>query len=93
MGLLSSQELQVNPISNAILEWIHQVLGNLVQTFNMQQTYVDKNDPWTGILSAAAFANHSTTRRQKGYSPGQLLFVRDIIIPINHELDWELIRQ
>ena len=46
----------VNPMTNAILEPIHQVLVNLVQTFNIQQTYVDKNDPWTGILAAAAFA-------------------------------------
>ena len=27
-----------NPMSNAILERIHQVLGNLVHTFNLQQT-------------------------------------------------------
>ena len=45
-----------NPISNAILEKIHQVLGNLVQTFNIStQTYVDKNYPWKGVLAAAEF--------------------------------------
>ena len=45
-----------NPMSNAILERIHQVLGNLVRNFNIQQTYVDENDPWTGVLAAADFA-------------------------------------
>ena len=30
-----------NSMSNMILKWIHQVLGNLVRTFNIQQTYVD----------------------------------------------------
>ena len=54
-----------NTIFNAILEWICHVLGNLVRTFNIQQTYVGENDPWTGILSAAAFAILSTTSRKK----------------------------
>ena len=31
----------VNPMPNAILERIYQILGNLVRTFNIQQTYVD----------------------------------------------------
>ena len=43
----------VNPTSNAILERIHQVIRNLVQTFNITQTHFDKDDPWLGILSAA----------------------------------------
>ena len=80
-------------MSNAVLERIHQVLGNLVQTFNIHQTYVDKNDPWTGILAAAAFVICSKIKRQKGYSLGQLIFGRDMIIPIKHRVDWELILQ
>ena len=35
----------VNTTSNAILERINQVLVNLVRTFNITQTYVDKDDP------------------------------------------------
>ena len=42
-------------MANAVLECIHKVLENLKQTFNISQTYVDKNDPWMGILAAAAF--------------------------------------
>ena len=80
-------------MSNKILEWIQQVLANLVRTFNIQQTYVYENDPWTGILSAAAFVILSTTNNKKGYSPDQLIFGCDIILPIEHRVDWELIRQ
>ena len=61
--------------------------------FNIQQTYVDKNELWTGILAAAALGNFSTTSRQKGYSPGQLIFGRDIILPLKNRVYWELIRQ
>ena len=78
-------------MSNAILERIHQVLGNIFCTFNIQQTYVDKDDPCTDILDAAAFAILSTTSRKKGYSPVLLIFVRDMILPIKHRADWELI--
>ena len=80
-------------MSNAIWEQILQVLGNLVRNFNIQQTYVDKNEPWTGILVAAEFTIRSKISRQKGYSPGQLIFGRDMIIQIKHRVDWELIRQ
>ena len=53
-------------MSNAVLEMIHQVLGNIIHTFNIfTQTYVDEDDLWTGILSAAAFAIFSKTNRQK----------------------------
>ena len=52
-----------------------------------------KNCPWKGILDAAAFAIRSTTNRQKGYSPVQLILGRDIILLIKHRVDLELICQ
>ena len=58
-------------MSNALLEWIDQVLENLVQNFSIStQTHIDMNEPWTGILAAAAFVILSTTNWKKGYSPG-----------------------
>ena len=75
------------------MERIHQVILNLVRTSNIEETYIDKDDPWLGILATAAFAICSTTKSLKGYSPGQLLFDRDTILPIKHKVDWESIRQ
>ena len=80
-------------MSNEILERIHQILENLVRNFNLQQTYIDKDDQWTGVLAAAAFEILSTTSSQKCYSPGQLIFFRDKIHPIKHRVNWEFIRQ
>ena len=60
-------------MSNAVLEQIHQVLVNLVHTFNINQTYVDKYDPWTVISAEAAFAIRLTTNRLKVYIMGQLI--------------------
>ena len=92
-GITDKPSTLGNTTSIVILEWIHQVLGNLVRNFNITQTYVDKYDPWWGILAAAEFATFSTTNRLKSYSPGQLVFGRDIILLIKHRVDWELIRQ
>ena len=82
-----------NPKADVIVEIINQLLGNLVRTYNLQETYVDDADPWMGILAAAAFAVHSNYHRIKFKSPGQLVFGRDMILPINHLADWRYIRQ
>ena len=78
-----------NPMSNAALERIHQVLLNLIRNFNISnQIYVDKDDPWTGVLAAAAFEICSITNRQNSYSPGKWIFGRDMILPIKDRVDW-----
>ena len=64
-----------------------------MQTFNIKETYVDNDDPWSGILAAVAFTIRQTTNRLKGYRSRQLVFGCDMILLIKHEMDWELIRQ
>ena len=78
---------------NAVLKLFYQVIGNLVQNFNICQTYVEKDYPRSGILAATVFAIISTTNRKKCYSTGQLIFGRSMILLIKHTVDWELIRQ
>ena len=74
-------------MSNSVLERINQVLQNLIRTFHIsRQTYVEKYDPWTGILAVAEFVICSKTNRKKGYSPDQLIFGCEIIIPIKHRM-------
>ena len=38
-----------------MLEIIHQVIVNLVRTFDFKKNYLDKDDHWSGILAG----NHS----------------------------------
>jgi transposase InsO family protein len=66
-----------NPQANAIVERIHQVIGNIIRTFELQDNYLDEEDPWKGILSAAAFAVRSTYHTTLQKTPGQLVFGRD----------------
>ena len=76
-----------------ILEWIHQVPVNLVHTNNIKETYVNKDDPWLNILSAAAFTVRSTANRLKVYSTVQLIFGPDMISLIKCTANWGLIHQ
>ena len=78
---------------NANIDRIYQLLGNLVHTYNLQETYVDDADPFMGILNAAAFAVQSTYHSTKYKSLGQLVFGIDMILPTNHIADWRYIRK
>ena len=72
---------------------MNQVLVNILRNFNIAETYVDKDDPRSVNLAAAAFTIISTTNKLKGYSSEKLLFGSDIILLIKHKVDWELICQ
>ena len=82
-----------NPQTHAIVERIHQVKANIIRTFELDENYLDEEDPWKGILSAAAFAVWSTYHTTLKKTPGQLVFQRDIMFPIKHIANWEYIWQ
>ena len=82
-----------NPQANAIVERVHQVIGNIIRTFELESNYMDDDDPWKGILSATAFAVRSTFHTTLQNTPGQLVFGRDMILNVKHEANWEYIRQ
>jgi transposase InsO family protein len=62
-----------NPQANAIVERVHQVIGNIIHTFELQDNYLDEEDPLKGILSATAFAVRATYHTTLQKSPGQLV--------------------
>ena len=63
-----------NKTSNFILERIHSILRNILQKFNIQESYLDKDNPWMGILAAVEFTINSTKQGFKGNTIGQLIF-------------------
>ena len=92
-GIKNNPASPGNPQVNAIIEGIQQVLGNLLRTYNLQETYLYYSDPWMGILAAAAFAVCSTYHTNKVKVPGLLVFGQDMILPINHIENWRYICQ
>jgi hypothetical protein len=67
--------LKLKPITtrnlqaNAIVERVHQTIGNIIRTFNVQS--MDSDDPWTGILAAAMFVVRATYHTTLQASPMQ----------------------
>jgi hypothetical protein len=82
-----------NPQSDAILERIHQTIGDMLRTFEVENQPIDKSDPWSGILSAAAWAARSGHHATLQSTPGQLVFGRDMIWDTAHVADWQCIKQ
>ena len=76
-----------NPQANTIVERIHQVVGNMVQTHEVQPS--TKEDPWVGVLAAIAYTVCSTYHTTLQATPSELAFGRDMIFNIQHEANWE----
>ena len=82
-----------NPQANAILERVHQTIGNMIRTFQVyNRDDLDEEDPWSGILSAVMFAMRSTYHTTLEATPMQLVFGRDAVLPIFHQADWQYIK-
>ena len=81
-----------NPAANAIIERVHQTIGNMIRTFQVQNVEVSDEDfSWTGILQAVSFAIRSTVHTTIRATPMQLVFGRDAILPVRHVADWKYI--
>ena len=79
--------------ANAIVERVHQTIGNMVRTFELKENYLDEDDPWKGILCATAFAVRATVHTTLQKTPAQSVFGRDMILNVNHVENWEHIKQ
>ena len=92
-GLKSKPSTDYNPQSNAIVERIHQVIGNALRTFELEEQELEEENPFEPFMTAIAYAIRSTHHTTLGASPGQLVFGRDMILPIKFTTDWALIAQ
>jgi hypothetical protein len=81
-----------NPQSNGIIERIHQVVGNSLRTFELESAELNDEDPWAVHLASVAWAVRSTYHTVLEASPGQLVFGRDMVLPIQFQVDWARIQ-
>ena len=83
-----------NPEANAIVERVHQTIGNMIRTFELYDSdAIDDDDPWSGILAAVMAAVRSTYSTTTQATPMQLVFGRDAIIDTKFLADWNFIRE
>ena len=82
-----------NPTANSVVERVHLTMGDMLRTKSFQA-----NDTWTwhdeidSILQSIAWAIHSTINASIKRSPGQLVFSRDMIMPLNINTNWNDLR-
>ena len=60
MGLTQKPSGAWNLQSNAILERVHQVLGDCLRSFNLDNQELDQEDPFEKFLTASAYAMRIT---------------------------------
>jgi transposase InsO family protein len=93
-GIKAGTTTTRNPQANAILERIHQTVGDMIRTFKMyDRDDLDKHDPWTGVLTAIMAASRSTYSTVTKATPMQLVFGRDTMINTRFIADWDQIKK
>ena len=65
----------------------------MIITFDIQQMNLDNENPWEGILLSTILAIWSTMHNKTQHTPSQLVFGSDVILNINQEANWQLIKQ
>ena len=73
---------------HAILERLHQVIGNCLRTFELEERELDEENPFEPFVTATAYAIRSTYHTTLQATPGQLVFGRDMILPIQYKANW-----
>ena len=84
---------EYNPQSNAMIERIHLTLGNMLRSFELDKEDLNDENPFTEFLNAAAWALRSTYHTVLNATPGQVVFGRDMLLPIKYKADWAAIVQ
>ena len=77
-----------NPQANGIIERIHQTIGNMICTFQINELELDKEDPWLGIIGSFMFATRPTLHSTNRAIPIQLVVDQDEIINFKNKSDW-----
>ncbi len=80
-----------NPRVNGILECIHQVLGQILRTAELDMADSVTPDDMDVFLDNAAWAIRSTHHRVLKASPGAAIFGRNMLFDIPFVADWRKI--
>jgi transposase InsO family protein len=91
-GLKAKTGTSYNPQSNGVIERVHQVLGDMLRTFELEEQDLDARDPFGSFLSAAAYAIRSTYHTVLEASPAELVFGRHMLLPVKFTADWQAIQ-
>lgn len=81
-GIVKTPTTVKNPQAN-LVERVHQTLGNMLRTCELDQRILDPTDPFTGYLAHCMWAIRSTVHTITNRSPAQLAFGRDMLFDLS----------
>ena len=77
-----------------MVERAHQTIHNIIHAHQIKgRDDLPKDDPWTGVLSAVAFAMRATVHTTTRATPSQLVFNRDALVNVRFKADWKYIKE
>ena len=82
-----------NPQGNSPVERIHQVIGHMLLTKDLENQTYDLIDPFGEILSSIAWAIRSSYHSTLHATPGEIVFGRDMIFNMKVAIDWDLMQK
>ena len=80
-----------NPQANHV-ERVHQTLGNMLRTKELEEHDFNYDDPWSSLLASCAWAIRSTVHTVLGATPAQVVFGRDMLFDLSFKVDWDEIK-
>ena len=92
-GMRKKNITTYNPQANGIIERVHLVLADAIQTRKLQNEDLVPHQTFGAILSSAAFAICSTFHTTLQATPAQLVYGRDMLLPIRFKANWNEIRK
>ena len=82
---------EYNPQANSIIERVHATLGNMLRTFQLDKQELKENDPWPPFLNSKLSSLGNTKHvpySTRCYAWTQLVFGRDMLLPITFKAQW-----
>jgi hypothetical protein len=92
-GIKKKNSTPFNPQSNGIIERVLLTLNDSLRTAEIDGREMDEKDPWGPFLSSAAYEIRSTLHTTLKTKPAQLVFGRDMVLPIQFMADWGAVEQ
>jgi transposase InsO family protein len=69
LGIKCSPTTSYNPQRNSIIERIHQVMGRMIRSFELEDRELDPDHPWNDFLQTCDFAIRHTFHTTLQASP------------------------
>jgi hypothetical protein len=92
-GLERKPTTAYNPQANGIIERVHAVLNDALRTYELEEREMKEENTWDELLSSSAFAIRASYHSTLQASPAQLVFGRDMILPITFKIDWDALQR